>query len=119
VLRSDPGVVAAVRLVDHGIERPLGKRQERDLAPHGAPGRGRRKATSHSPDRDPELPEDANGDALPFPQESEELVLRPDVVVPQRPRLVLRDNEDLPRAGGEPLEHRSRLELERKPQAYA
>ena len=55
---------------------------------------------------DPEGRERACGDALLLPEQPEEDVLRADVVVPERARLLLGVDDDLPGPSREPLEHR-------------
>jgi hypothetical protein len=55
--------------------------------------------------RDVHRLEDACRDALLLPPQAEEDVLGPDVVVADAAGLVLRENDDVPRALGEALEH--------------
>jgi hypothetical protein len=49
----------------------------------------------------------STGDSFLVPKQSEQEVLRPDVVVTQRAGLVLRGHEHLPSVFGEALEHPS------------
>jgi hypothetical protein len=88
------------------LEHLLGARRERDLA------RGdlvtladdARDLGAHLFHRDVERLQDTGGKAFLLAQEAEQDVLGADVVVLQGPRLVLRENHDLPCPLGESLE---------------
>ncbi len=60
---------------------------------------------AHALDGDVEALEHARGEALLLAQQPEQDVLGADVVVLERPRLLLRENDDLPGPFCESLEH--------------
>ena len=96
----------AERLAQRELEHLLRARRERDLA-----GRDlvtladdARDLGADLLDRDVEGLEHARGEAFLFAQQAEQDVLRADVVVLERPSLVLRENDDLPGPFGESFE---------------
>ena len=56
---------------------------------------------------DPGVADDLRGEALSLPDQAEQEVLRPDVVVTEAAGLLLREDDSLARALGEALEHAS------------
>src|SRR4051794_11600735 len=107
VLRADVVVPEAQRLAQRELQDLLGPRRERDLAggdllagPHDAHDLG-----TDALDGDVERLEHAGREALLLPQQPEEDVLRADVVVLERARLFLRENDDLAGPFRESLEH--------------
>jgi hypothetical protein len=106
VLGADVVVAERQRFAQRELEHLLGARSERDLAGRDlvalADDAGDLRA--HLFDRDVERFEHARGEAFLFAQQTEQDVLRPDVVVLERPRLVLREHDDLASPFGEPFE---------------
>ncbi len=88
------------------LENLLRARGERDLAGGDLVSLAddTRNLRTHLLDRDVERLEDAGCKPLLFSQETEQDVLGSDVVVLQRSRLVLRENDHLPCPFGESLE---------------
>ena len=64
---------------------------------------------AHLLEGDAERLEHARGKTFLFAQQAEQEMLGADVVVLERPGLILGQNHDLASSLGEPLEHRSRL----------
>ena len=106
VLGADVVVAEGERLAQRQLEDLLGARRERDLAGGDlvALADDARDLRADLLHRDVERLEDARGETLLLAQQPEQDVLRADVVVLQRPRLVLRENDDLPCPFGESLE---------------
>ncbi len=106
VLRPDVVVAQGEGLAQRELENLLRARRERDLAGGDlvalADDAGDLRA--HLFHRDVERLEDAGSEPFLLTQETEEDVLRTDVVVLERPRLVLCENDDLPCPLGESLE---------------
>ena len=107
VLGADVVVTERERLAQRELEDLLGARRERDLAARDlvALADDPRDLRAHLLDRDVERLEHARGEAFLLAQQPEQDVLRADVVVLERPRLVLRENDDLPSPFCESLEH--------------
>jgi hypothetical protein len=106
VLGADVVVTERERLAQRKLEHLLGARRERDL-----PARDLVALTddpshlrAHLLDGDVERLEHARGETLLLTQKPEQNVLRADVVVLQRTRLVLSEDNDLPGTFGESLE---------------
>ena len=107
VLGADVVVAERERLAQRQLENLLGARRERDLA------RGDLLAGADDPDDlrahpldgDVERLEDARGEALLLAQQPEQDVLGADVVVLQRPGLLLCEDDDLTGALCESLKH--------------
>jgi hypothetical protein len=59
-------------------------------------------------DRDTKVVEHSRRNTTLLANQPQEQVLGADVVVPERPRLVLREDGDLARSFSEPLEHEAR-----------
>ena len=107
VLGADVVVAEAERLAQRELEHLLGARRERDLAggdllagaddPHDL--------GAHALDGDVERLEDAGGKALLLAQQSEQDVLRADVVVLELPGLFLCEDDDLAGSLCKSLEH--------------
>ena len=98
------------RFAQRELEHGLGAGRERDLA-----GRHLVALADDTRDRDTrplagqaEPRKNSSGDPLFLTEQPEEQVLGPDVVVPERARLVLREDDDLPRPLGETLEQEPR-----------
>jgi hypothetical protein len=107
VLRADVVVAKAQRLAQRELKHLLRARRERDL-PGGdllARADDAHHLGANTLHGDVEALEDASGETLLLAQQPEENVLRADVVVLERPRFLLRENDDLPGAFGESLEH--------------
>ncbi len=107
VLGADVVVAQAQRLAQRELEHLLGARRERDL-PGGDLLAGADDAHdlgAHALDGDVEALEHAGGQALLLAQQAEQDVLGADVVVLERPRLLLRENDHLPGPFCESLEH--------------
>ena len=93
------------------LEHLLGARRERDLA------RGELLARAHDPrhllpralDRNPQRLEHSSGKVLLFAQQAKQDVLGADVVVLERPRLLLGQDDYLTGALGESLKQTSRI----------
>jgi hypothetical protein len=106
VLRSDVVVAQRESLAQRQLEHFLGTRRERDLAGGDLVALAD-DACDLGPDflhRNVEGLQNAGGKALLFTEQAEEDVLGADVVVFERPRLILRENHDLPCPFGESLE---------------
>ena len=107
VLGADVVVAEGERLAERQLEHLLRARREGDLA------RGHLLAGAddahdlgaHTLDGDVEALEHAGGEALLLTEEAEEDVLGPDVVVLERPRLLLGEDDHLACALCESLEH--------------
>ena len=107
VLGADVVVAERQRLAQRQLEDLLGARRERDLAggdlltgaddPHDL--------GADALDGDVERLEHAGGEALLLAEQPEQDVLGADVVVLERPRLLLREDDDLPCSLCESLEH--------------
>ena len=107
VLGADVVVPQAQRLAEGELEHLLGARGEGDLA-GGDLLTGADDAHdlgAHPLDGDVEGLEDAGGEALLLAEQAEQDVLGPDVVVLERPRLFLGENDDLAGSFCESLEH--------------
>jgi hypothetical protein len=107
VLRPDVVVAEAQGLAQGELEDLLGPRRERDL-PGGDLFAGADDAhdlRAHALHRDVQALEHAGREALFLPQQAEQDVLGPDVVVLERPRLFLREDHDLAGPFCESLEH--------------
>ena len=109
VLGADVVVAEAERLAQRQLEDLLGARRERDLT-GGDLLTGADDAhdlCAHTLDGDVERLEHAGGKTLLFAQEAEQDVLGADVVVLERPRLFLRQDDHLAGSLCESLEHES------------
>ena len=107
VLGADVVVAEAERLAQRELEHLLRARRERDL-PGGDLLAGADDAhdlRAHALDGDVEALEHPRGQALLLAQQPEQDVLGADVVVLERPRLLLRENDHLPGPFCESLEH--------------
>ena len=107
VLGADVVVPERERLAQGQLEHLLGARRERDLA-GGDLFTGADDAHdlgAHTLDGDVEALEDAGRKALLLAQQAEQDVLGPDVVVLQRPRLLLGEDDHLTGSLCESLEH--------------
>ena len=107
VLGADVVVAEAQRLAQGQLEHLLGARRERDL-PGGdllAGADDPHDLRAHALDGDVEALEHARRKALLLAQQPEQDVLGADVVVLERPRLLLRKNDHLPGPFCESLEH--------------
>src|ERR671922_198128 len=109
VLGADVVVTEGERLAQRELQHLLRARRERDLA-----GGDLVALTDDAGDlgadlfdRDVERLEDAGGETLLLPEQAEEDVLGADVVVLQRTRFVLRENDYLASPFGEPLKQPS------------
>ena len=110
VLGADVVVPERESLAQRQLENLLGARRERnlaggDLVALADDARDLRADLLH---RDVERLEDAGRKPFLLAQQAEQDVLRADVVVLQRPRLVLREDDHLPCPFGESLEQRLR-----------
>jgi len=106
VLRADVVVTEPSRLVDRELDDALGARRQTDLADDRtitAPD-DELDGRSDLGELDVHVLEHARGHALALAHEPEEQVLRPDVVVVEPLRLVLRERQDLACAIGELVE---------------
>ena len=107
VLGADVVVAQRERLAQRELEHLLRARGERDLAGRDlvalADDAGDLRA--HLLDRDVERLEHAGGKALLLAEQAEQDVLGADVVVLERPRLVLGENDDLAGSFSEAFEH--------------
>ena len=107
VLGADVVVAERERLAQRQLEHLLGARRERDLAGGdllaGADDADDLRA--HALDGDVEGLEDAGGEALLLAQQAEQDVLGADVVVLERPRLLLGEDDHLAGPLCESLEH--------------
>ena len=121
MLGADVVVAQRQRLAQGKLQDLLGARRERDL-PGGDLLTGADDANylgAHALDGDVKGLEHARGKTLLLAQQAEQDVLRADVVVLERTRLLLRENDDLPGPFCESLEHGVRPSCaERKPRAY-
>ncbi len=109
VLGADVVVAERERLAERQLEDLLGARGERDLA-GGDLLAGADDADdlgAHALDSDVERLEDAGGEALLLAEQAEQDVLGADVVVLERPRLFLREDDYLPGPLCESLKHLS------------
>ncbi len=107
VLGADVVVAEAQRLAQGQLEHLLGARRERDL-PGGDLLTGADDAHdlgAHALDGDVQALQHAGGQTLLLAQQAEQDVLGADVVVLERPRLLLRENDHLPGPFCESLEH--------------
>ena len=106
MLGADVVVAERERLAQRELENLLRARRERDLAGRYlvALADDARDLRAHLFDGDVEGLEHARGEAFFLAQQAEQDVLGADVVVLQRPRLVLRENDDLPCPFSEALE---------------
>ena len=108
VLGADVVVPQAERLAQRELEHLLGARRERDL-PGGDLLAGADDAhdlRAHALDGDVQALQHPRGKALLLAQQPEQNVLGADVVVLERARLLLRENDHLPGPFCESLEHR-------------
>ena len=112
VLGADVVVAEPAGLVDRELDDALGAWRQADLADDRAV-----TATDDELDGGPHLGqldvhvlEDPRGDTLAFPDQAEEEMLRPDVVVVEPLRLVLSQGQDLARAIRELVEAIHRVE---------
>ena len=107
VLGADVVVAERQRLAERELEHLLGARRERDLPARDlvALADDPRHLRAHLLDGDVERLEHARGETFLFAQQPEQDVLGADVVVLQRPGLVLCENDDLASSLCEPLEH--------------
>ena len=118
VLGADVVVPEAQRLAQGELEHLLGARRERDL-PRGDLLAGADDAhdlRAHALDGDVEALQHAGRQALLLAQQPEKDVLGADVVVLERSRLLLRENDHLPGPFCESLEHCLFLPTETVPQ---
>src|SRR5438093_12592154 len=106
VLGADVVVPQRERLAECQFEHLLRARRKRDLAGRDlvALADDPRDLGTNLFDRDVERLEHARGEAFLFAQETEQDVLGADVVVLERPSLVLGENDDLPGPFGESFE---------------
>ena len=108
VLGADVVVAERERLAQGQLEHLLGARGERDLAGGdllaGADDADHLRA--HPFDGDVEGLEDAGGETLLLAEQAEQDVLGADVVVLERPRLLLGEDDDLAGSLGESLEQK-------------
>ena len=107
VLGADVVVAEAERLAQRQLEHLLGARRERDL-PGGdllAGADDPHDLRAHALDGDVEALEHARREALLLAQQPEQDVLGADVVVLERSRLLLREDDHLPGPFCESLEH--------------
>ncbi len=121
VLRADVVVAERQRLAQRQLEHLLGARREGDLAGGDllAGADDAHDLGAHPLDGDVERLEHARGETLLLAQQAEQDVLRADVVVLERARLLLRENDDLPGPFCESLEHGVRPSCaDRAPRAY-
>ncbi len=107
VLGADVVVAERQRFAQRELEHLLRARGERDLAGGDlvALADDPRDLCAHLLDGDVERLEHARSEAFFLAQQAEQDVLRPDVVVLQRPRFVLRENHDLTSPLCKPFEH--------------
>src|SRR4051812_1048316 len=107
VLGSDVVVAKAQSLAQGELEHLLGAGSERDLAGGDLLARAddAHDLCADALDRDVERLEDPSGKALLLTEQAEEDVLSADVVVLERSRLFLRENDDLAGPFRESLEH--------------
>ena len=107
VLGADVVVAERQRLAQRELEHLLRARRERDLAGRDlvALADDARDLRAHLLDGDVERLEHPRGETFFLAQQAEQDVLGADVVVLQRPRLVLRENDDLASPFCESLEH--------------
>ena len=107
VLGADVVVAEAQRLAQRELQDLLGARGERDL-PGGDLLTGADDAHdlgAHALDGDVQALEDPRGEPLLLAEEAEQDVLGPDVVVLERSRFLLRENDHLSGSLCESLEH--------------
>ncbi len=107
VLGADVVVAQAQRLAQRQLQHLLGARRERDLAGGDllAGADDAHDLRAHALDRDVERLEHAGRKALLFAQQTEQDVLGADVVVLERPRLFLRQDDHLAGSLCKSLEH--------------
>src|SRR3712207_1551025 len=107
VLGADVVVAQAQRLTEGELEHLLGAWREGDLTGGDlfAGADDAHDLRAHTLDGDVQRLEDAGGEALFLTQQTEQDVLGADVVVLERARLFLRENDHLPGALCESLEH--------------
>jgi hypothetical protein len=108
VLGADVVVAERERLAEGELQSPLRARRERDLPGHLVVARPDDVdyADSDGAGVDPERLEHTCRPAGLVAQQTDEQVVGADVVVAERPRLVLRQHDNLPSLFAEPLEHR-------------
>ena len=107
VLRADVVVAQRQGLAEGELQHLLGTWSERDLARSHlfAAADDPHHLGAHTLHGDVEGLQDASGQALLLPEETEQDVLRPDVVVLERPRFLLSEDDHLTGAFSESLEH--------------
>ena len=107
VLGADVVVAEAQRLAQRELEHLLGARRERDLAGGDllAGADDAHDLRAHALDGDVERLEHAGREALLLAQQAEQDVLGADVVVLERPRLLLGEDDHLAGSFCESLEH--------------
>ena len=112
VLRADVVVAEPARLVDRQLDHPLGARRQAHLADDGAvpAADDELHGRPHLGQLDVHVLEHARGDALALADETQQEMLRADVVVVEPLRLVLRERQDLARAIRELVESIHRVE---------
>ena len=117
VLGADVVVAERERLAQRELEHLLRARRERDLPARDlvALADDARDLRAHLLDRDVERLEHARGKTFLLAQQPEQDVLGADVVVLQRPRLVLCEDDDLAGPFSESLEHLDLSSLRRPP----
>ena len=109
MLGADVVVAERERLAERQLEHLLGARRERDLAGRDllAGADDADDLRPHALDGDVQGLEDAGGEALLLAEQAEQDVLGADVVVLERPRLFLREDDYLPGPLCESLKHLS------------
>jgi hypothetical protein len=107
VLGADVVVTELQRLAQRQLEHLLGARRERDVPARCllALADDLLDLLAHTFQRDAERLERLGGDAFAFMNQTEQDVLSADVVVVEHPGLFLSQDDDAPRAIGEPFEH--------------
>ena len=112
VLRADVVVAEAARLVDGQLDHPLGARRQAHLADDRAVAAADDELhrRPHLGQLDVHVLEHARGDTLALADETQQEMLRADVVVVEPLRLVLRERQDLARAIRELVESIHRVE---------
>ena len=111
VLGADVVVAELQRLAQRQLEDLLRPRRERDVAARGllALADDLLDLLADRLERDAERLERLGGDAFALVDQAEQDVLGADVVVVEHPGFFLSQDDDPPRAVGEPLEHRYSL----------
>ena len=112
MLRADVVVAEAAGLVDRQLDHPLGARRQAHLADDGAvpAADDELHRRPHLGQLDVHVLEHARGDALALADETQQEMLRADVVVVEPLRLVLSERQDLARAIRELVESIHRVE---------